>query len=112
MTQPLLFAALLAFPAAAAESAAKPEVAGGDDLMTMSLEQLTAIKVESVSGASKHEQEVTGAPSAVSIVTADDIKKQGYRTLADVLRSVRGFDVTYDRGIRGWPFTGARRPRC
>ena len=77
------------------QSAAEP---AANKLTTLSLEELMAIEVDTVYGASKHEQKVTEAPSAVSIVTADDIKKQGYRTLADVLRSVRGFYVTYDRG--------------
>jgi iron complex outermembrane receptor protein len=43
----------------------------------------------------------------VSIVTADDIKKFGYRTLADILRSIRGLYVANDRnyeylGVRGF----------
>lgn len=67
-------------------------------LKSLSLEDLSAVQVDTVVGASKHEQNVTDAPSDVSIVTADDIKKEGYRTLADVLRSVRGMYVTYDRG--------------
>ncbi len=63
--------------------------------------------ISSVYGASKYEQTVTEAPSSVSIVTADEIQKYGYRTLADVLRGVRGFFVTYDRnysyiGVRGF----------
>jgi outer membrane receptor for ferrienterochelin and colicins len=73
----------------------------------MSLEELGAVKVPMVYGASKHEQKVTEAPAAVTIVSADEIKKQGYRTLADVLRSVNGVYVTDDRnysylGVRGF----------
>lgn len=70
-------------------------------------ERLLFQEVPSVVGASKYEQKVTEAPSAVSIITASDIKKYGYRTLADVLRSVRSFSITYDRnysyvGVRGF----------
>jgi len=64
-------------------------------------------EIPSVYGASKYEQKVTEAPSSVSIVTSAEIKKYGYRTLADLLRSVRGFFVTFDRnysyaGVRGF----------
>ncbi len=64
-------------------------------------------EIPSVYGASKYEQKVTEAPSSISIVTAAEIKKYGYRTLADILRSVRGFFITNDRnysyaGVRGF----------
>ncbi|HWI57857.1 MAG TPA: TonB-dependent receptor, partial [Bacillota bacterium] len=64
-----------------------------------------------VSGASRFEQKVTEAPASVSIVTADEIKKLGYRTLADVLRGMRGLYVNYDRnysylGVRGFSRPG------
>src|SRR5581483_11497928 len=63
--------------------------------------------IPSVYSASKHEQKVTEAPSSVSIITSDEIKKYGYCTLADILQNVNGFFVTYDRdysylGIRGF----------
>lgn len=77
------------------------------DLTEMSLENLMEIKIATVYGASKYEQKVTEAPSSVSIIMADDIKKYGYRTLADLLRSVRSFYIINDRnysyaGVRGF----------
>ena len=68
-------------------------------------ERLLFQNIPSVVGASKYEQKVTEAPSAVSIITALDIKKYGYRTLADVLRSVRSFYVTNDRN---YSYVGGR----
>ena len=50
--------------------------------------------IPSVYSASKYEQKVTEAPSSVSIVTADEIRKYGYRTLNDILASLRGFIIT------------------
>jgi outer membrane receptor for ferrienterochelin and colicins len=81
------------------------------DLAEASLEELMNIEVGTVSGASKYQQKVTEAPASVSLVTADDIKKFGYRTLADVLQSVPGFFTTYDRnysylGVRGFARPG------
>lgn len=50
--------------------------------------------------ASKFVQKTTEAPTSVSIVTAADIKRYGYRTLADIQGSVRGLIVTYDRNYQ------------
>jgi iron complex outermembrane receptor protein len=60
-----------------------------------------------VVGASKYKQSVREAPAAVTIISARDIEQYGWRDLADVLRSVRGFYVTNDRnykyaGVRGF----------
>tara|TARA_B100000315_G_scaffold36538_1_gene31215 strand:- start:4096 stop:4698 length:603 start_codon:yes stop_codon:yes gene_type:complete len=62
-------------------------------------------------GASKYEQKVSEAPSSVTIITADEIKKFGFRTLAEMLRSIRGFFVSYERnwnhlGTRGFNLPG------
>lgn len=64
-----------------------------------------------VSSASTYPQKIHDAPSSAIIVTAEDIRLRGYRTLADVLRSMRGLYVTNDRswsylGVRGFSRTG------
>lgn len=93
-----------------------PSIARADDadqiklLKTMSLEELAAIKVDSVVGASKHEQKVAEAPANVTIITAQDIKHYGWRNLGEVLRSVTGFYVSYDRGYAYLGSRGINRP--
>jgi len=59
-----------------------------------------------VTGASKRPQPLSETPSAVTIITAQEIQAHGYHTLGDALRWVRGLFVTYDRsytyvGVRG-----------
>jgi len=78
------------------------------DLTEMSLENLMNIEVYS---ASKYLQSSAEAPASVTIITSDDIRKYGFQSLAEILQSVRGFYVTYDRnysyaGIRGFGRTG------
>jgi iron complex outermembrane receptor protein len=80
-------------------------------LMDKSLEDLMSIKIDSVYGASGFKQKVTEAPASVTIISSDEIQKHGYRTLADILRDVRGFYVSYDRnysyvGVRGFGLPG------
>jgi len=77
------------------------------DVLDMSLEELMTINIDSVYGASGYQQKVTQAPASITIITADEIRQYGYRTLADVLRNVPGFYVTNDRdysylGERGY----------
>lgn len=82
-------------------------VQGQVDLTALSIEQLLNVEVSS---ASKFTQKITEAPASVSIVTAADIKDNGYRTLADILRSVRGFYVSYDRNYSYAGTRGFNRP--
>ena len=64
-----------------------------------------------VYGASRYEQKEKNVPASVTIVTKNEIKKFGYRTLAEILQSVPGFFLNYDRnyhylGVRGFSLPG------
>lgn len=59
-----------------------------------------------LAGASKYSQDVADAPTLVYVRTAGEIRAQGYRTLAEVLDSMPGVHLRYDRlyqhvGVRG-----------
>lgn len=63
--------------------------------------------IPSVYGAVKYEQKVTEAPASITIITADQIKKYGYRDFPQILASIPGFFTTNDRnydyvGVRGF----------
>ncbi|MGC2111685.1 MAG: TonB-dependent receptor [Candidatus Korobacteraceae bacterium] len=78
------------------------------DLMSMSIEELARIKVYS---ASRHLENANEAPGSVSIVSAEEIKHYGWRTLGEILRSLPGFYTSYDRdytylGVRGFSRPG------
>jgi iron complex outermembrane receptor protein len=79
-------------------------------LGAMSLEQLMQMRVDTVYGASKYEQKVTRAPASVTILTADDLSRFGYRTLAEALRSIRGLYVSDDRNYSYLGTRGFLRP--
>jgi iron complex outermembrane receptor protein len=96
----LVFLVLAFLPVTAGAQARTPV-----DLANISLEELLRIEIEPVFGASMRLQPVTEAPASVTIITGAEIARYGYRTLADVLRSVRGFYVTNDRN---YSYLGAR----
>jgi iron complex outermembrane receptor protein len=78
------------------------------DVTDMSLEQLMQIDVI---GASKYEQKESQIGAAVSVITRDEIKAFGWRTLDQALTSLPGVYVTYDRqftylGVRGFGLPG------
>lgn len=98
-TQQLVLALLCGFASHAAAQA---------DIAQLPLEQLMQMEVRT---ASRYAQTALEAPAVVSVVTADDIRLFGYRTLAEVLGSMRGLYVSYDRsyhylGTRGFATPG------
>lgn len=96
----LLTSALLISPAAG--SASVP------DVTQLSLEQLLEL---TIIGASKYEQRQDEVAAAVSVITRDEIKAFGWRTIDEALLSLPGIHLTYDRqysyiGTRGFGVPG------
>ena len=65
------------------------------------------LEIPSVYGAAKYDQKVNEAPAAVIIITAEQIRKYGYRNFAQILDSAPGLFTNNDRnygylGIRGF----------
>jgi iron complex outermembrane receptor protein len=69
-------------------SAAEPNEA--EDLFDMSIEQLMEVKVTSVS---KKEDTLFGSPAAITVLTSEDIRRSGHRSIPEVLRMVPGIHV-------------------
>lgn len=103
ITAVLLFSFVLAF-GIASESRAE----GTSGIADLSIEQLMEIEV--VSTASKFEQTVTEAPASVTVVTAEDIKRYGWRNTAEILNSFKGLYVRYDKTYRFLGIRGFNRP--
>ncbi len=100
----LLFSACVAAPhSLGAEAAADSKT---PDLTQLPIETLMEMEVPKVFSASKFEQKTTEAPAWVTILTSQDAKLFGWRTLGDMLESVPGMQISYDRnyqflGVRG-----------
>jgi iron complex outermembrane receptor protein len=90
--------------ALAAQSALSQEV----NLSEFSLEQLLDVKVSS---AAKYEQSTRDAPSAVQIISREEIRRHGWRTLSEALLTLPGQYLSNDRaydyqGARGFLIAG------
>ncbi|HEY9067787.1 MAG TPA: TonB-dependent receptor, partial [Burkholderiaceae bacterium] len=102
---PLAFAVIACLASASA-------FADDDTSRNPNLRELEGVLAQPVYGdgrsasASKHSQDLETAPAAVIVRTGGEIRAQGYRTLAEVLASMPGIHLQYDRvytygGIRG-----------
>ncbi len=65
---------------------------------TAVIEELSAEAIwfgyhDEVTIATRHETPVGKAPSIVTVITAEEIKNMGYRTLTEILRIVPGFEI-------------------
>jgi len=70
--------------------------AWADDAAGLSLEDLLYAEIDKVSAASRMEQLISEAPAAVTVLTHHDIRRHGWRTLAELLRSAPGLSVSYN----------------
>jgi iron complex outermembrane receptor protein len=79
--------------------------AAADELMDMSLEDLAAYKITSVS---KKAEALQGSAAAVYVITREDMERSGYTSIAEALRMVPGMQVArvnahdWDIGARGF----------
>lgn len=73
-----------------------------DEASRLSLEELLAVEVYSTD---RYVRQVSGRAAAASVVTAEDIRTFGYRSLADILRAMPGLYVANDRN---YSYLGSR----
>ena len=92
-------------PASQPATASQPAATEADDIGLLGLEVSTVVT------ASRHEERIMDVPYAISIITSDDIRFSGARSVPDALRLAAGVDVadlTYGnaavspRGLQGF----------
>lgn len=78
-----------------------------DDLMAMSLDELLSLDVV-LTTASKKAERIQDIPASVVVITRDDIARNGYTTLKEILQQVPGFYMIDDYYWRGAENFGVR----
>ncbi len=81
-----------------------PHLAHAEDAFSLFEEEALLV------AASQFPQTISEAPASAYVVTALDIERYGYRTLAEALQSVPGIYATYDRNYTYLWFRGFGRP--
>jgi outer membrane receptor protein involved in Fe transport len=83
--------------------ATMPAAAADDPAAKLPLDELLATPI---STAAKYDQQMSSVAASVTVITAEEIQRYGWTNLAEVVQSIPGFYVTYDRkepyiGVRG-----------
>jgi len=76
-------------------------LAAETEIADLSLDQLMQIEVQSVS---KYAQPLDKVPAIVTVISGEDFKRYGWRTVADMLRTIPGFYVS--NAQRAYPMVG------
>jgi len=84
-------------------NAQQPDTVSAQKLFDLSLEDLMNIEIVS---ATQKAQNITEAPSVITLITSTQIKERGYLSVAEALNSIAGIDIIKDHyqpnaGIRG-----------
>ncbi|NTV93852.1 MAG: TonB-dependent receptor [Thiobacillus sp.] len=79
-----------------------------EEAIQLSLSELLEVEVYSTD---RYVRDLSWAASSASVISAEDIRRYGYRSLTDILKSLPGLYVTYDRnysylGSRGFGVVG------
>jgi iron complex outermembrane receptor protein len=93
-----------------------PDVAASAQVSEIGVYGASQSEEETVVGAAKREQSLGTVASAVTVLTADQMRRYGYRSLAEALRGIAGVYVTDDRsveriGVRGLQLLGDSNTR-